>query len=162
MFSILSVCSKRNTEGGSFRVFPVREWDFSPRPATNRVTSAVLDEQDVPTARISLLFFSSSSAHSVKTDRPSRSIESYSLVFTEQQTPIKLIVHYFSHLLNSDMNFLWILWIQNVFFYNDDALNCWCWKFWVSSMFTFMFLLQIYDGFNTQECILITLYLIIV
>lgn len=28
MCSVLSVCSKSNTEGASFRVFTVREWDF--------------------------------------------------------------------------------------------------------------------------------------
>lgn len=78
MFSAIRLCSKNNTDGGSFRVFAVRQWDVrlprqSPQPPERSRKS--------PQAGFAA-WSSASSVPSVETERPIRLINRFFVMLT--------------------------------------------------------------------------------
>lgn len=102
IFCILSVCSKSNTEGGSFRVFAVRQWDFI-SPKTNRVTSASLEEQEVPAGWIPWLFICLCAFSGNQTSEQTLLFLVYKTIATSQGFCSLMDFYFFSQLLTSDM-----------------------------------------------------------
>lgn len=136
-YLLLCVCSQSNPEGGSFRIFAVRQWDAA-RVQTSRVTASSVEEQEALTGRIPRLFICLCVAGGREPPPPLVEFLKFSLGFTFRY-------RYFSDQLII-VNTEWILQTITVLRASSQERSkvfCLHWCF---------------ISIHTQECLLITLF----